>query len=540
MKNKRLLAGLSILLLIFSFSVNAAEINKAGKLIFLVTSIDFPDAAAASVAAAKTGGITLVTEKDSLTGDLEKAITDYNPDQVLVVGGPKAISPEVESQVNSLGYETIRIAGETRYDTASEIAQTFWENTDKVFLVRGRGEAHADALSVVPQAALENAPILYTETEELPDTTKNTIKNLKVKNITIVGGPKAVSGEVENELKAIGKTVEREYGQDAHDTSRVVAIRVLEILAGRGLPVNHAIVAVTKNNEGLAAGQLGAETGSPILIIPAEDKVPKAIKDFLKKNKINKTTVIGRDETTPPGIDDDLTGEDIQVNRLQGKDRNEVQIKTHKQIRFLRRAVEKAVEKTGDKFKEELHESIEKIKNNADKIADKEVRLEIIKEMKDELKERHEKGEISDEDYTIEKEGLDSQEEELEDEEEELEDETGKEKEKIKEKVNKLTDEEIAEILSEVKAELGIPEEEEFALPLGIVKRVADGKELPKGILNVIDKGIGFSKHYQEGKIKHETLKEEKKKGIEAKIEEHKAGKGKPGNITNLGNHEPM
>ncbi|MCK4492186.1 MAG: hypothetical protein KAU03_06155, partial [Candidatus Altiarchaeales archaeon] len=280
----------------------------------------------------------------------------------------------------------------------------------------------------------------------------------------------------------------------------------------------------------LAAGQLGVETGSPILIIPAEDKIPKAIKDFLKKNKINKTTVIGGDETTPPEIDDDLTKEGIQINRLTGKNRNEVQLKTHRQIRFLRKAVEKAVEKTGDKFKEELHESLEKIKNNADKIADKEVRLEIIKEMKDKLKEKHEKREISDEDYTLEKEDLDSQEEELEDEEEELEDETGKEKDKIKEKVNKLTDEEIAEILSKVKEELGITED--FVLPLGIVKRVASGKELPKGIVNVIEKGIGFSKHYQEGKTKHEALKEEKKKEIEAKIEEHKAGKGKPGNIT--------
>lgn len=89
-----------------------------------------------------------MTEKDSLTEDLEKAIQDYNPDQVLVVGGPKAISPRVESQVNSLGYETVRIAGETRYDTASKIAKTFWENSSKVFVVRGRGEAHADALSV--------------------------------------------------------------------------------------------------------------------------------------------------------------------------------------------------------------------------------------------------------------------------------------------------------------------------------------------------------------------------------------------------------
>lgn len=53
MKNKILLVGLLIFLLIFSLSANATEINKTGRLIFLVTSIDFPDAAATSVVAAK-------------------------------------------------------------------------------------------------------------------------------------------------------------------------------------------------------------------------------------------------------------------------------------------------------------------------------------------------------------------------------------------------------------------------------------------------------------------------------------------------------
>lgn len=183
-----------------------------------------------------------------------------------------------------------------------------------------------------------------------------------MRDIIIVGGPKAVSEKVENELKGIGKLVEREYEQYAHDTSKIVAETVLGILMKRGLPVDHAILVVTKNNEDLAAGQLGVETGSPILVIPAIDKLPKTIKDFLKKNRIDKTTVVGRYETIPQGIDNGLGKEGIQVNRLRGKNRNEVQIKTHKQVRFLRRAIEKAVEKAGDKFKEELDESFEKIK----------------------------------------------------------------------------------------------------------------------------------------------------------------------------------
>ncbi|MEA3254584.1 MAG: cell wall-binding repeat-containing protein [Candidatus Altiarchaeota archaeon] len=524
MKNKILLMGLLILLLL-SLSVNAAGINKAGRLIFLVTSIDYPDAAAASVAAAKTGGIVMVTEKDSLTEDLMKAIQDYNPDQVLVVGGPKAITLEVESQVNSLGYETVRIAGETRYDTASEIAKTFWVNTSKVFIVRGRGEAHADALSVVPQAALENAPILYTETDEFPDITKETIKNLKVRDIIIVGGPKAVSGEVVNELKAIGRTVEREGGEYAHDTSRAVAEKVLRILLDRGMPVDHALIAVTKNHEGLAAGQLGVETGSPVLVVPAEG-VPESIKGFLKRNRIDKATVVGN------APHNGLSEEGIHVYRLRGRNRGEVQLKTHKQVRVVRKTVEKAVEMAGETFSGELKESFEKIKRNADKIADREVRLELIREKKEDIKKRHDRGEVSDEDYAEEKDALDSQEEEVEDERDEIEDEIEKEKDKIKEKVNKLTDEDITQILSEVKEELGILEEENLTLPMGVMRKWMRVNDLPKGIENVINKSIGFSRHYQEGKIKHESMKEEKKKELEARLEEHKKGKGKPWNVT--------
>lgn len=60
-------------------------------------------------------------------------------------------------------------------------------------------------------------------------------------------------------------------------------------------------------------------------------------------------------------------------------------------------------------------------------------------------------------------------------------------------------------------------------------------KELPKEIEKVIEKGIGFSKHYREGKKKHETLQEEKREEIEAKLEEHKKGNG---NLEGIGRPE--
>ena len=195
--------------IVIASSEGTVEINKTGKLVFLVTTNDFPDAVAASVAAAKLGGVIIATEKDSISTDVENAIREYDPDQVLIIGGSLAISANVESQVNSLGYETVRIAGETRYETASEIARTFWDESNEVFLVGGRGRAHADAMSVVPLASLKNAPILYTEIKNLSNATKEIIEDLKAKNIVIVGGSLAVSDHVENELKSIGKNVDR-------------------------------------------------------------------------------------------------------------------------------------------------------------------------------------------------------------------------------------------------------------------------------------------------------------------------------------------
>ncbi len=523
MKNLRfvLLLLIGIVLIgeiVIASSEGTVEINKTGKLVFLVTTNDFPDAAAASVAAAKLGGVIIATEKDSISTDVENAIREYDPDQILIIGGPLAISTNVESQINSLGYETVRIAGETRYETASEIARAFWDESDEVFLVGARGRAHADAMSVIPLAALKNAPILYTETKNLSNATKRIIEDLKVKNIVIVGGSLAVSDHVENELKSIGKNVDRKHGLYAHDTSRIVAEEVLSILKEREMPVDHAIIAVTKDNADLVAGNLAVETQSPVLIIPEGTKVPETIKDFMIEHGMNKTTLIGSNETLPVEIEDELERADILVGRIKGRHRVEISLRTHEQVKVMRRAIEKAIERANQKFGD-LDESFDEIHEGADEISEKDVRIEIINEMKESSRELFDSGKIPEDIYDLEKENLDEQESELEDERYFAKKEVEDERDEIMESVNDLTDDEIDEILDYVKSELNISD---VVLPKGIVRRLCMGKELPPGIENVIDRSIGFSKHYRERTENYESLKGNITKEIEDEVEKYK------------------
>jgi putative cell wall-binding protein len=141
----------------------------------LAVGTNYPDAMAASAMAYANGLPVLLTQTASLAPEAEAAIVNLGIQQVIVMGGPLAISNNVVTQLMGLGVSTFRIAGIDATDTAQLLAQ-FELNTTNASsvpdglgwtpakgLVVTRGDYYTDALSASAFAGSNETPIVLTE-----------------------------------------------------------------------------------------------------------------------------------------------------------------------------------------------------------------------------------------------------------------------------------------------------------------------------------------------------------------------------------------
>lgn len=166
-----------------------------------------------------------------------------------------------------------RIGGADRYQTAVNISKQGWSYADLVVLARG--DEYADALAGVTLASWYNAPILLTRGNALPDSTLNEIERLGACKVIILGGTKAVSAEVENQLKGKSLEVERIGGENRFDTAARIA-RKLGMLDAVFLAYGHDFP------DALAAASYAGRMGYPILLTDTEN-IPADTEALLKE-----------------------------------------------------------------------------------------------------------------------------------------------------------------------------------------------------------------------------------------------------------------
>ncbi len=201
---------------------------------------------------------------------------------------------------------TNRIAGSNRYSTAVEISKQGWTSADSV--VVGLGTNYPDVLSATPFAYQENAPILLTEPEELPDVVLNEIIRLKAKKVYVIGGTSAISNNVEKQISGLGVKVERIGGSSRYETSTLLASK----LKGTG---DKVFLASGENfPDALSIATIAARKGYPILLTKKES-IPYHTNQFLAKAK--EVYIIGGEQVIAPTVKKSLS----QSIRIDGEDR---------------------------------------------------------------------------------------------------------------------------------------------------------------------------------------------------------------------------
>ncbi len=203
-----------------TLSIDGQEIT--GKFAVLARFDEFPDSLAASPLASKLGSPILLTKKSGLSTHVIDELSRISADHVLIIGGENAVPKGISKQLESSGITTTRVAGDNRYETATEIAEIVeGGNTSEAFIVSG--EKFPDALSISSFASRFEAPVLFTKSASLPDDTKAYLEKSRPEKAYAIGGETVINQSVVSKIPS--SNIERIGGKDRFETNFKVLLR---------------------------------------------------------------------------------------------------------------------------------------------------------------------------------------------------------------------------------------------------------------------------------------------------------------------------
>lgn len=177
-----------------------------------------------------------------------------------------------------------RIAGQDRFETCSNIANSGWTKSDYAVLVNS--EMYADAVVASPLADKFKAPILLVQKDDIPDTIVDELNRLNTKKVFILGSESLISKNIEEHLENMGISIEeRIAGQDRYETAEKVASHITNS--------NNSVYVVNGEDwrDALAISPLAAISHSPIIFANTSG-IPDAVKKNID-NTIRTYNIIG-------------------------------------------------------------------------------------------------------------------------------------------------------------------------------------------------------------------------------------------------------
>jgi putative cell wall-binding protein len=244
----------------------------------------FADAFASGAFQGAADAPLLFTDGDDLDVRTAMELQRLGMDAITILGGEDALHPVVVNKLELAGLAVTRVGGATRVETSVAAAQATHPDADHVVLVRAYpdagqpdGQAYADLLAAGPFAAENGWPILMTTSDALHPAVAAHLEDADVEDVTIVGGPAAVSEGVEASLAALGVDVDRVAGTNRFATA-------VELAEARGFAsaadADRLVIAESGGRAdvwgpGFAATAHSARNDAPVLLtagpeIPAE------------------------------------------------------------------------------------------------------------------------------------------------------------------------------------------------------------------------------------------------------------------------------
>lgn len=142
-----------------SLAINNS-INTSGKVAIIASGENYADSLSAQGLVKSTHGKLYLTEGNAVSSKLIAQMKKDGIQQVIVVGGEKAISPKVYNILRNNFSGISRISGKSRYETNTQINNEINKKSSPEFYVYVNGENYADSLSAVNILKDSNARLI--------------------------------------------------------------------------------------------------------------------------------------------------------------------------------------------------------------------------------------------------------------------------------------------------------------------------------------------------------------------------------------------
>ena len=162
----------------------ASAVGGGRPLLFVVTGDGAVDTLAAGAAAGVLRSPVLPVTTGSLSPAIRRALARLAPARLVVVGGSDAVDDALAEQLREVtGSEVLRLAGENRFDTAAQVATTFFRRpVSQVLVTTGRDP-------VDPTSRTGGlGPVLLVTSDGVPPETARALEALRPREIAVLRG----------------------------------------------------------------------------------------------------------------------------------------------------------------------------------------------------------------------------------------------------------------------------------------------------------------------------------------------------------------
>lgn len=176
----------------YATAVLVAEALARPGTVLVATGANFADALSAGAAAAKVGGVVLLSAGDRQAPETAAYLQANPPSQLYAVGGAAGRAHQAATKVE----------GPDRYETAVEVANRFFAGPVNAGLASG--VSHVDAVSGGVHAAARGGPLVLTAPTSLAARTKTYLQSnagATLQRVYVYGGQAAIADPVLTQLR---------------------------------------------------------------------------------------------------------------------------------------------------------------------------------------------------------------------------------------------------------------------------------------------------------------------------------------------------
>jgi putative cell wall-binding protein len=189
-----------------------------------------------------------------------------------------------------------------------------------------------DALSSSALAASVEGPVLFTDTDALPQGTRDELERLLEPGATVVlmGGIRAISQQVADAVRGLGFAVERVSG-DTRIKTAAAAARLVglpddgRVLIARATGGGAAVDRTTGWVDSISCGAFAARSGTPILLTET-DRLTATTAAAIRDLGARRAVICGGDAAVSEAVASTLRGSGVTVQRVAGATRVETAV----------------------------------------------------------------------------------------------------------------------------------------------------------------------------------------------------------------------